>query len=199
MRLAEAGNEPDAKTFTWEMAATGGELAIGGQGFANPDNLAFDGQGNLWMVTDMSSDKLNREVLANRREAGGVPINPSSLRGIYGNNAIWVIPQSGEGAGQPYLFGMGPMDCETTGPCFASGDRALFLSIQHPGEVNGTRKDMAAEMRQFAMHTTDGKEFMQTRKVPVGSNWPSKQANDPPKPSVVAIYPPSNGTMSLAV
>jgi len=203
MRLAEVGNEPNAKTFTWEMAATGGEPAIGGQGFANPDNLAFDGQGNLWMVTDMSSDKLNREVLANRQEKSGVPITPSSLRGIYGNNAIWYIPQSGEGAGQPYLFGIGPMDCETTGPCFTAGDslwdrgtnRALFLSIQHPGEVNGTRKDMAAEMRQFAMHTTDGKEFMQTRKVPIGSNWPSKQANDPPKPSVVAIYPSSSGAM----
>jgi uncharacterized protein len=198
MRLVEDGNAPEAKTFTWKMAATGGEPAIGGQGFSNPDNLAFDGQGNLWMVNDMSSDKLNREVLANRREKG-VPITPSSLRGIYGNNAIWYIPQSGEGAGQPHLFGIGPMDCEMTGPCFTTGDRALFLSIQHPGEVNGTRKDMAAEMRQFAMHTTDGTEFMQTRKVPIGSNWPSKQANDPPKPSVVAIYPASGGTMSLAV
>lgn len=195
MRLEEDGNAPDAKTFTWKMAVTGGESAIGGQGFANPDNLAFDGQGNLWMVTDMSSDKMNREVPANRREDGGVPITPSSLRGIYGNNAIWYIPQSGEGAGQPYLFGIGPMDCETTGPCFTADDRTLFLSVQHPGEVNGSRKDMAAEMRQFAMHTTDGKEFMQTRKVPIGSNWPTKQANDPPKPSVVAIYPPSNGAI----
>ena len=195
MQLAEAGNEPNAKTFTWKMATTGGEVAIGGQGFSNPDNLAFDGQGNLWMMNDMSSDKLNREVPANRREPNGVPITPSSLRGIYGNNAIWYIPQSGEGAGQPHLFGTAPMDCETTGLCFTAGDSALLLSIQHPGEVNGTRKNMAAEMRQFAMHTTDGKEFIQTRKVPIGSNWPSKQANDPPKPSVVAIYPPSSGAM----
>jgi secreted PhoX family phosphatase len=196
MRLEEDGNAPDAKSFTWKMAATGGEPAIGGQGFVNPDNLAFDAQGNLWMVNDISSDKLNREVPANRREPNGVPLTSSNLRGTYGNNAIWYIPLSGEAAGEPYLFGIGPMDCETTGPCFASGDRALFLSIQHPGEVNGIRKNMAAEMRQFAMYTTDGKEFMQTRKVPIGSNWPSKQANDPPKPSVVAIYPPSDKAMS---
>ncbi|MEX0271716.1 PhoX family phosphatase [Leptolyngbyaceae cyanobacterium UHCC 1019] len=195
MRLVETGNEPDANTFTWAMAATGGELAIGGQGFANPDNLAFDGQGNLWMMNDMSSDKLNREVPADRREKG-VPITPSNLRGIYGNNAIWYMPLSGKAAGQPHLFGIAPMDCETTGLCFASGDSALFLSIQHPGEVNGIRQNMAAEMRQFAMQTTDGKEFIQTRKVPIGSNWPSKQANDPPKPSVVAIYPPSSQAMS---
>ncbi len=37
------------------------------------------------------------------------------------------------------------------------------------------------------MRTTDGKEFMKTRTVPIGSNWPGKQPNDPPKPSVVAI------------
>jgi hypothetical protein len=187
MRLAEDGNAPEAKTFTWEMMATGGEPANGGQGFSNPDNLTFDAQGNLWMVTDMSSGKMNQEVPANRREENGVPLTASDLRGLYGNNAIWYIPMTGEGAGQPYLFGMGPMDCETTGPCFTS-DRALFLAIQHPGEVNGTRKDMAAEMRQLAMQTTDGKEFMQTRKVPIGSNWPSKQPNDPPKPSVVVVH-----------
>ncbi|MBM0743311.1 DUF839 domain-containing protein [Phormidium sp. CLA17] len=196
MRLAEDGDAPEAKTFNWKMAATGGEPANGGQGFANPDNLAFDAQGNLWMVTDMSSDKLNQEVLANRREKNGVPITSSSLRGIYGNNAIWYIPMAGEGSGQPYLFGTGPMDCETTGLCFSSGDRTLFLSVQHPGEVNGTRKNMAAEMRQFAMQTTDGKEFMQTRKVPIGSNWPSKQANDPPKPSVVAIHRSNNQSVT---
>jgi secreted PhoX family phosphatase len=37
------------------------------------------------------------------------------------------------------------------------------------------------------MKTVAGQEFMQTREVPLGSNWPSKTANQPPKPSVVAI------------
>jgi secreted PhoX family phosphatase len=46
---------------------------------------------------------------------------------------------------------------------------------------------MAFESRELAMKTTDGQEFMQTRKVPIGSNWPLNQANDPPKPAVVAI------------
>ncbi|NJP09610.1 MAG: DUF839 domain-containing protein [Leptolyngbyaceae cyanobacterium RU_5_1] len=186
MRLTEDSNEPAAKSFQWKMLATGGEPTSGGQGFANPDNLAFDAKGNLWVVTDMSSDKLNRAVPRDRREKG-VPITPSNLRGIYGNNAIWCIPMSGEAAGQAYLFGTGPMDCEATGPCFTPDQKTLFLAVQHPGEVDGIRKDMSAENREFAMRTTDGKEFMQTRKVPIGSNWPGKQPNDPPKPSVVAI------------
>ena len=36
------------------MAATGGTPWEGGLGFANPDNLAIDKRGNVWMVTDRS-------------------------------------------------------------------------------------------------------------------------------------------------
>ncbi|MBF2028957.1 MAG: DUF839 domain-containing protein [Oscillatoriales cyanobacterium C42_A2020_001] len=197
MKLSEDGNAPDATTFRWEMMATGGEPAAGGMGFANPDNLTFDPKGNLWMVTDMSSDKLNKSVPANRREKNGVPLSQSNLRGIYGNNAIWYMPMSPEAAGQAFLFGTGPMDCETTGPCFSADAKTLFLAVQHPGESNGTRKDMAFEEREFALLTTDGKEFMQKRKVPIGSNWPSKQVNQPPKPSVVAVRRVDNQAVTV--
>jgi secreted PhoX family phosphatase len=37
------------------------------------------------------------------------------------------------------------------------------------------------------MKTTDGREFTQIRKVPIGSNWPSKKPNQPPKSSIVAV------------
>jgi uncharacterized protein len=37
------------------------------------------------------------------------------------------------------------------------------------------------------MKTTDGKDFVQTRQVPVGSNWPTPNSNKPPRPAVVAI------------
>jgi secreted PhoX family phosphatase len=196
MRLVEDGNDPAALSFRWEMAATGGEPTSGGLGFANPDNLAFDPRGNLWMVTDMSSNKMNQEVPQKRIEKSGEPVSQSNLRGIFGNNSIWYIPLSGEGAGQAFLFGMGPMECEITGPCFTPDATTLFLAVQHPGEVNGIRKDMAAETRQFAMRTTEDQEFLQTRKVPIGSNWPGKQPNTPPKPSIVAVYRQGKGTVA---
>lgn len=192
MRLTEDNNEPNALAFRWEMIATGGEPASGGSGFANPDNLAFDPNGNLWMVTDMSSSTMNRAVPDKRVEPNGRVISQSHLRGIFGNNSIWYMPLSGEAAGQSFLFGMGPMDCETTGPCFTPDAKTLFLSVQHPGEVNGVRKDMAVETRQFSLRTTEGQAFIQTRQVPIGSNWPTKQPNDPPKPSVVAVYHQEN-------
>lgn len=187
MRLQENGNDPASPTFQWQMMATGGEPAIGGMGFANPDNLAFDSKGNLWIVTDMSSDKMNQAVPAGRVAKNGVPLSATDLRGVYGNNAIWCMPLSGDAAGQAHLFGIGPMDCETTGPCFTADHKTLFLAIQHPGEVHGTRQAMTSEIRQIALHTTDGQEFLQTRRVPIGSNWPSQQANQPPKPAIVAI------------
>ncbi|MBC6477176.1 MAG: hypothetical protein EBE86_021340 [Hormoscilla sp. GUM202] len=54
----------------------------------------------------------------------------------------------------------------------------------------------AAEVRKFAIRLPDGQEFIQERKVPIfrtvrgpiGSNWPGKGPDDPPKPAVVAIH-----------
>lgn len=186
MKLQEDGSDPAAMTFRWEMFALGGEPAEGGLGFANPDNLEIDRNGNLWMVTDMSSDKHNRAV-PSRIDAEGKAVSQSNLRGLYGNNSIWYIPTSGPQAGEAFMFGYGPMDCEMCGPFLTQDMTTLFLAAQHPGEINGARREMATEVRQFAMMTTDSQEFIQEREVPIGSNWPTKVMNDPPKPAVVAV------------
>ena len=194
MRLNEESNKPEAMNFKWSMVATGGEPAEGGLGFANPDNLAIDRGGNVWMVIDMSSDKYNRAI-PNRKDKSDKPVSQSDLRGLYGNSSIWFLPTSGANLGKAFLFGFGPMESETTGPFFSQDQQTLFLSVQRPGEVRGTRKDMASELRKFAMRTTDGKEFMQTRKVPIGSNWPTLKSNDSPKPAVVAIRKIDNSSI----
>ena len=181
-RLQEDGDDPAAETFTWEKLAMGGEPAKGGAGFSNPDNLLVDRANNLWMVTDISTSKHN---------------NPDDKkgRGNFGNNSIWFIPTSGDRAGEAYLFGTGPMECEMTGPFFAPDSDALFLSVQHPGETNGARQNGAVETRKFSLTATEGQEFFQTRTVPVGSNWPSKSANDFPKPAVVAVRRSDGGAI----
>ncbi|MGH8000796.1 MAG: alkaline phosphatase PhoX [Brasilonema sp.] len=111
----------------------------------------------------------------------------TNLSGLFGNNALWYIPTSGEDAGKAFLFSVGPMECETTGPCFAPDQQTMFLSIQHPGEANGIRKNQASQTREFLLNTTTGEEFLQSRQIPVGSNWPSKKPDDSPKPAVVAV------------
>ncbi|WPF88919.1 alkaline phosphatase PhoX [Cyanobacterium aponinum AL20118] len=179
IRLRENENNPSALNFTWDAIAVGGEPASGGLGFANPDNLEFDKQGNLWMVTDMPTGLHNQPV-----RQGDNPY----ITGALGNNSIWYIPLSGENAGKAYPFGIAPMETETCGLCFNQEQNTLFLAIQHPGEKNGTRSNMAEETREISILTTDGEEFTQTRTIPKGSNWPSLDKNAFPKPSLVAVY-----------
>jgi secreted PhoX family phosphatase len=170
------------------MLAMGGEPAQGGAGFANPDNLAIDKAGNLWMVTDMSTSKIN-QAIPSRSQAD---LADGDLLGVFGNNSMWFIPTSGSLAGEAYPFAIGPMDCECTGPFFSSDGQTLFLAVQHPGEKQGMRQDMATETRQFELLTTDGQSFIQQRQVPLGSNWPDGGMNQPPRPAVLAIRRLSN-------
>jgi uncharacterized protein len=185
MKLEEDNSDPAALSFTWSMLTTGGEVAKGGAGFANPDNLTLDKSGNLWVVTDMSTSKHNKAVPS--RVEDGETLTGSDLTGVFGNNSMWYIPLSGENVGNIYPFAIGPMECECTGTTFDNDNSSLFLAIQHPGEENGIRQDMATETRDFELLATDGTVFKQQRQVPLGSNWPSGQANQPPLPGVVVI------------
>ncbi|MDB9528982.1 DUF839 domain-containing protein [Oscillatoria sp. CS-180] len=194
MKLQESDSDPAAMSFQWEMLALGGEPAEGGFGFSNPDNLEIDGQGHLWMVTDMSTSKHNREV-ASRIDEEGNPVSQSNLRGLFGNNSVWFIPTSGPNAGEAFMFGYGPMECEMCGPFITNDQTTLFLAAQHPGETHGIRTNGAFETRKFAMQTTDGTPFMQERNVPLGSNWPSKTVNAAPRPAVVAVRKIDGGTL----
>ena len=194
MKLEEDKSDPGAMGFRWEMIALGGEPAEGGLGFSNPDNLEIDGQGNLWMVTDISTSKHNAEITS--RTEDGEPVGLSKLRGLFGNNSAWVIPASGPDAGKAVPFAVGPMECELCGLHISSDQKALFLATQHPGEMGGMRQNMASETRQLVMRTTDGQEFMQQRQVPIGSNWPGKTAQDPPKPALVVVQREDGGQLA---
>jgi secreted PhoX family phosphatase len=167
MRLSETGNG----RFRWRMVATGGEPRDGGLGFANPDNLALDPSGALWMVTDVGTGELNGE-----RNGGA-----------FGNNSCWVLPTGGPQAGQAFCFATGPMESELTGPELSPDGRSLFLAVQHPGELHGVRRQGAEEARSFELQDRSGQGFNQLRWVPLGSNWPDGTANAWPRPGVVAI------------
>ena len=127
-RIAEAGNDPTALTFTWEDFAAGGPTGrsgVGEGGFSSPDNLVFDSQKNVWVVTDISSSSLNK---------------PGPYE-YHANNAVFMVPTTGENAGVAFRFGNGPVESEITGPYFTPDESTLFLNVQHPGETTGTRAD----------------------------------------------------------
>ena len=55
-KIREDSHDSTGTTFRWERFQQGGESgAEDGDGFANLDNLAFDEDGNVWGVTDMST------------------------------------------------------------------------------------------------------------------------------------------------
>lgn len=190
-KIIEDSPDGTGLTFHWQRLAQGGEAgAKAGAGFANVDNLAFDHQGNVWGVTDMSTSSHNGfDVGATGalNDIDHTETGKSKLTGVFGNNWLLFIPTNGPNAGEVVPFAYGPMRCEITGPTFV-GD-TLILSIQHPGEgcpINdGTILNRSVEMLDL-----NGSLFKQTRSAPRGSSWPSNiegNPQGPPRPSVIGI------------
>jgi uncharacterized protein len=111
LHITESGNDPEAEEFAFEVFAAGGPQT----GFASPDNIAFDPSGNLWIVTDISSSRLDKGIYETFR-----------------NNGAFVLPA---GSGRDvYQFASGPIESELTGLFFTPDGSTLFLAVQHPGE-----------------------------------------------------------------
>jgi uncharacterized protein len=129
-KLVEAGNDPEATTFTWQDYASGGvsgRPAEGEQGFSSCDNLVFDSANNLWIVTDISSASLRGSA------------SPAAHYDYHANNAVFMIPRSGPNAGVAFRFANMPVEAEGTGPYFTPDEQTLFVNVQHPGETTATR------------------------------------------------------------
>jgi uncharacterized protein len=133
IEIHEANDDHTAREFSWEVFLLAGDPA-GGRlitdltqvrqdstyfaGYANadelsplgsPDNVGFDRDGNLWIVSD-----------------GPQP------RGS--NDGCWVCPTEGPQRGRLQQFMSGPVGAEICGCQFTPDCETLFLSIQHPGE-----------------------------------------------------------------
>ena len=90
------------------------------------DNLAFDGEGNLWVLQDG------------------------------GRNHIWVVgPTHTAATPAVRLFGKTPSGSEPTGITFTPDYKFMFLSFQHPSTGNATSQlDAAGISVVFNTHTT---------------------------------------------
>ena len=79
------------------------------------------------------------------------------------------------------------MECELCGVSLDQQERALFLAVQHPGEVQGRRQPGSEEFQAHRLQDRQGGTIEQLRRVPLGSNWPSQAPGRPPRPGVVAV------------
>ena len=139
LELAEQGGDAAATSFNWEIFLLAGapsarqlvaalppghagslaaELTYFGgatdgdelSAFANPDNLGFDADGNLWIVTDGSQ--------------------PGNF-----NDGCFACPTDGADRGQVRQFMSAPVGAEVCGCEFTRDGGTLFLTLQHPGEA----------------------------------------------------------------
>jgi len=147
IRIEEDGADCAATTFRWEIFLVGGDPAaegvrgtlVNGRDFlpsvaeagrmpsyagvplACPDNLCFDGSGNVWVTTDGAHD-------------------------VFGDcNDMVVVASTAPGADRPELkrFMVGPLGAEICGPTFSPDGRAFLAAIQHPGEFDASGADFS--------------------------------------------------------
>lgn len=128
LKITEGQTDKRGLTFQAETHLAGGPE----WNFSCPDNMAFDHQGNLWFTTDISGSKI-----------GKGEYEP------YGNNSLFVMPTSGDRAGEVLRVANAPMDAEFTGPSFSADGKTLFLCVQHPGETSQS-------MEALTSHWPDG-------------------------------------------
>ncbi|MFC5730714.1 MULTISPECIES: PhoX family protein [Nocardioides] len=148
LEMTPAGGDHAATEFGWSLFLVCGDPASPETWFGGfdrskvspiscPDNVAFDSEGNLWISTD-----------------GNV---------LGSNDGVFRVPVEGPSRGHVQQFCTVPKGAEACGPLITDGDRALWVAVQHPGEIDGS-----------------------TFEEP-GSTWPHTDAF--PRPSVVVAYP----------
>lgn len=140
IEFAEADGDFAAKEANWDIlvlcgdpgAEEGGALwnpATTRQGwFANPDNLAVDGLGRLWVCSDQGATSWKTGT----------------------TDGFWGLETEGELRGTGRLFYRVPVGAELCGPCFTPDSRSLFLAIQHvaqapPGLLPGFERKSSFE------------------------------------------------------
>jgi hypothetical protein len=157
IEVTEAGDDPAATTFAWEIFMLCGNPARENPnqpntetyfaGFdktkvspiAAPDNIAFDLDGNLWIATDGAS------------------------RPIGFNDGLFAVPVDGPNRGELKQFFSTVTGSEVCGPEFTADNTSLFLAIQHPGEGSTSTFDQ-----------------------PI-TRWPDNRRRTPPRPSVIVL------------
>jgi secreted PhoX family phosphatase len=147
-----------AERYDWDFFLLGGNPKdrthsarahpdVARQGWLScPDNLAFDPKGRIWIATDGMSKV-------------GV------------SDALYATDCEGPGRALTKRFFAVPRGAEVTGPSFTPDGTTLFVSVQHPGDEEGST---------FLAPST---------------RWPDFRDDMPPRPAVVAIRRKDGGAI----
>ncbi|KAA0696790.1 PhoX family phosphatase [Halopseudomonas laoshanensis] len=127
LRWNEAGGDPTATRFTWELFLLAGDQpgaldnegqpipehltgTIKGDIFSSPDGLAFDAGGRLWIQTDSDEDAAHTANTGCNQLLCADPVSREVRR-----------------------FLVGPWGAEITGLTWTPDYRSMWINVQHPG------------------------------------------------------------------
>jgi hypothetical protein len=117
-----------ADTFAWDIFILCGDPrnpddgarynpAVSADGWLSaPDNMAFDGEGRIWIATD------------------GAPKAGFA-------DGLWAADTVGPGRALTRHFYRTPLGAEMCGPEFNTDATALFVAVQHPADTKGSTFD----------------------------------------------------------
>lgn len=134
IRWHEMGDDATALDFDWDIFVLAGDPQsteanlqgdIHGDIFSSPDGLWIDPLGVLWVQTDISDSKQNKGEFT-----------------AFGNNQMLAVdPDDGE----MRRFLTGPAGQEITGVITTPDMTAMFINVQHPGDVPAGMRDLGIE------------------------------------------------------
>jgi secreted PhoX family phosphatase len=122
LEITEDGGDHTGTTFAWKLVLICGDPSDPQTYFNGydksqvspiscPDNVAFDGDGNLWVATDGNA--------------------------LGHCDGMYLMPLEGAHKGHLQQFLSVPAHAECCGPLIEWDDRVVFAAIQHPGESDG--------------------------------------------------------------
>lgn len=176
IRIRETSDDPAATTFRWDIYVFGAEadaptnVNLSGlsddNDFSSPDGLWFDPRGVLWLQTDDDAylDETNCMMLAGipgqLGDGGPITVN-NRIDGV--SAAVVTVAGKKVSADNLRRFLVGPKGSEITGIDMTPDRKALFVNIQHPGELGGFAdyRQTGAFVQQSsfnALETVDGQK-----------------------------------------
>ncbi len=182
LRWNEAGADPTALSFAWDVFLLAGnpkkypdrtDLRSGSAGlitpesmFNSPDGLAIDRFGRMWIQTDGS--------YANTGEFDG-----------QGNNQMLAFDAA---TGTVKRFLVGPDGCEVTGLSFTPDMKAMFVGIQHPGELGGPNQPKKPDGTLYAENDI-------AREPTRFSKWPDGASATRPRSATIVVRRSDGGVV----
>ena len=213
IRWREAGDDPAATTFTWDIFLFGARAGRdpnninisaldASNDLSSPDGLWFSpATGILWIQTDDNAytDVTNCMLLAALPGAVGDG-TVRSITGTDATNATRTVNSptgAAPGAARLRRFLVGPKDCEVTGITESPDGKALFVNIQHPGEETfdpARLFDVNVAYRNNA--TATGPTAILADPTRYTSHWPDG-GNARPRAATIVITKNDGGVVGL--